>query len=834
MNLLLQVLQTVLTVSLVIGLVWLTGKLLGKRAGYRWRKILWLVLAVRLLFPFQLSLGEITESFRGLEIAVNIPADVPVAAPMSAREQIPEATAVVADTAEKVNTSPAEEVVPMQEGLTADTAAVGRTFSLAGCIAFVWGAGVLLLLGARAYQYGMLKKRYLAETIPCEDSYVLECRNRLCKELQIQSVVSIRRIPLNQKVDSGLHSELANSPMLFGYFNTMLLLPEQDYSAKELEAIIRHELTHLRARDLWYKLLMMVVCDIYWFNPLFRLMKKMAFHDVEFVCDEKATSEMNLDAKKDYSNTILKTMSGTKGANLVFATRFAGTKKSAKERFENIFASHNRKTGMIILAALVLVLVAGTIFVSVTVLEDDEEIAVAENEAEEVVNHENEVLEEETVAVEEEVVETAKTITIDSNILWGYPETLLDELGNNYPQYNFSSQDLTLNYKTEEFYEQAPTVFWVSNLDTLPLAEKGYLADITDVLAARGWLEQMDESRKATVSDENGRVYGIPMSPYTFGLAVNVELFAQAGLVDEAGMPLIPSTWEELAQTARTIKNATGKAGICMITNEEGIGTLQFYNLAWNFGLTEFVSVEEDGSYKTHLDSEAAIEAMKFIKALKWEYDVLTEDPSKENLVTGYEKLANGTAAMFIGASDALGIPVGYGMSAENIAMGAVPAGPDGDQYTYYANGVYAFPADAEPEEIDAILTLIEMMGLGPVANDAAKERIQSNVEGAVSQGAPAIKSIPVWNNAELLEYEESVLAESGNTNQALYQSYYEKVFTPGNLKSTDDLIGGSELTMILGDVLKTVVTDPNADVEAMMKTANDDWQKVVTIYSTQ
>ena len=102
--------------------------------------------------------------------------------------------------------------------------------------------------------------------------------------------------------------EEIKSPMLFGYWRPCILLPDKSYDAGELTMVIRHELTHAAKKDLWYKLLIVAVCDIYWFNPVFRLMKQSAFQDVEYVCDEKITRDMDPGERSAYGEAILKTM----------------------------------------------------------------------------------------------------------------------------------------------------------------------------------------------------------------------------------------------------------------------------------------------------------------------------------------------------------------------------------------------------------------------------------------------------------------------------------------------------------------------------------------------
>ena len=60
--------------------------------------------------------------------------------------------------------------------------------------------------------------------------------------------------------------------MLFGYSKPIIVLPHRRYHEEEAEMILRHEIQHYKNRDLWYKFLIMFVCDLYWFNPVLRLM----------------------------------------------------------------------------------------------------------------------------------------------------------------------------------------------------------------------------------------------------------------------------------------------------------------------------------------------------------------------------------------------------------------------------------------------------------------------------------------------------------------------------------------------------------------------------------
>ena len=127
------------------------------------------------------------------------------------------------------------------------------------------------------------------------------------------------------------------------------------------------------------------------------------------------------------------------------------------------------------------------------------------------------------------------------------------------------------------------------------------------------------------------------------------------GLVDENGYPLYPKTWDELAETTKKIKDATGQAGLCLLAKDNA-GGWHWSNIAWCFGATLTID-NGDGTFTANLNSPEAIAAMNYVKDLKWKYDVLTADPLNEDWGTGFTALGTGTAAMYIAANDAVNQP---------------------------------------------------------------------------------------------------------------------------------------------------------------------------------
>ena len=386
-------------------------------------------------------------------------------------------------------------------------------------------------------------------------------------------------------------------------------------------------------------------------------------------------------------------------------------------------------------------------------------------------------------------------------------------------------------YATETFAPMAeagnlPTIFETWYTEPQKLIKGGYVADITDILKKRGWLDSINPSIKKLLSDSNGRVYGIPRDGYALWVMANIELFKEAGLVDSNGYPIIPKSFEEFAKTAQTIKEKTGKAGFCLLA-KDAAGGWHFSNIAWAFGAT-LTNQDKDGKYKANLDSKEAIEAMEYVKDLKWKYDCLTADPTNEDWGTGFSNLGTGAAGMYIAANDAVNQPTeNNGLPAKDLAMFAIPAGPNGAQYSLSGGTPYMFAKNATEDEINAALDYLEIMGKAPVATEDSIKGMEADAKNKVNSGVPVIKSFPCWVNKDVLDAQVKVVKDNSNVDEKLYSSYFDTISKEGNLRleepgSAQDLY--SELTK----VIQAVITDKNADVASLMKQANTNYQKIL------
>lgn len=405
-------------------------------------------------------------------------------------------------------------------------------------------------------------------------------------------------------------------------------------------------------------------------------------------------------------------------------------------------------------------------------------------------------------------------------------EKWVETFNSKYP--NVKVEPAYYKYATDTFVSLAesgnlPTVFETWYTEPQKLIDGGFVKDITAELQELGWDSAMNPTIKDLLS-KDGKIYGIPRDGYALGLMLNVELFEKAGLVDANGIPQYPKTWDELAQTAKTIKDKTGSAGICILAKDQA-GGWHYSNIAWAFGAQ--LEVEKDGKWIAQLNSPENIAAMNYVKDLKWKYDVLTADPTNEDWGTGFKQLGTGAAAMYIGANDATNQPTQVnGLDVKKLALAPLPAGPGG-QYSLMGGTPYMFSAKATPEEVKAALHYIEIMGKAPVTTPESLAGMEADAKNKVTSGQPVIPDFPAWIAPDFLKAKEEVIAKNSNVDMALYNDYYNILKKQGNLHLEDPKLT-QDMYAELTKVIQAVITDKNADVAKLLNDANANLQSML------
>ncbi|MDE7200602.1 MAG: M56 family metallopeptidase [Lachnospiraceae bacterium] len=334
-------------------------------------KIIWVLLAVRLLIPFNFSMVPLAGiSFMGAASSDQLETEQG-AIPFSESEMDMEAAnmPVVIDGSEQqdatgsmgqhmilqnhidqtVHTEPSKEnAMYSSQKRTMTTRSSERSirvkkitssfinnlllteirYTYVEILTGVWILGVLVCAVYTVISYIMFLRKYQKSLRPVKNERIKEVISMTGNHV---SVFQSRRI---------------SSPMLIGIIRPKLVIPtvQKRWTAAEFEWIIEHEFCHYRKKDLWLKLLMTLVCCVNWMNPAVYLMRKHFFYDIELACDETVLRGRDMEERGQYARMML-SFAGNKTS--AFSSSFLENKRQLKRRIDNMFDLGRKKKGFV-------------------------------------------------------------------------------------------------------------------------------------------------------------------------------------------------------------------------------------------------------------------------------------------------------------------------------------------------------------------------------------------------------------------------------------------------------------------------------------------------------
>lgn len=354
--------------------------------------------------------------------------------------------------------------------------------------------------------------------------------------------------------------------------------------------------------------------------------------------------------------------------------------------------------------------------------------------------------------------------------------------------------------------------------ECIKYAKIGCVADITDLMDKFGYTKSILPEYLETVTYE-GKIYGIPKWTYHMGLVYNKKIFEEAGLVDENGYPLYPDTYEELAQTAVKIKERTGKSAIFW-PNIQGQGGWSFMNLAWSYGV-EFME-EKDGKVMATFNTPECVEALQYIKDLRWKYDVLQEEifGDEINFTPLFEQ---GEVAMGFTASTEIDRMTGKIDDKFNtVAFSKMPAGPAG-RYSLRGGTIIMLSPKATYQQKEAVFYWLRESGFSSDTDKESrkiyeeicerKNRIGEFTGYTVDSVFKSEEHRKMCNEIEnkYLNFDYKLIENFADDDDVIYKMEYEHYI--------------QELYRILDVALQTVMTDENADCEQLIAEASEKFQ---------
>lgn len=361
-----------------------------------------------------------------------------------------------------------------------------------------------------------------------------------------------------------------------------------------------------------------------------------------------------------------------------------------------------------------------------------------------------------------------------------------------------------------------PDVFEIPLTDAKTLVANGQLANLQDELATLPYADQFNEELLEAGKGEDGDVYAIPAkSIYGVALHYNRALFEQAGLDPDSP----PTTWDEVREHAKQIKDATGVPGYATISASNAAG--------WQLAAATYARggrlQEADGDAVTAtLDNDATREHLDFLRAMRWEDDSVLADTTL-SWETANQAFAAGQFAMYTSGSDIYNTLVeNYATTGEDYGLTAIPL--EGEDAGVLAGGTMAaVGAEVDEETQAAAVRWIDFFYLSNLLDEEqAVENARVRAENDQTVGTPVL---PIFSR-EQYETANAWVAEYVNVPLEQMTGYTSVMFDQPVVGEPP--VQGQGTYAALEVPIQSVLTDADADVAALLATADREVQALI------
>lgn len=252
-------LVTTLLMLLVLAIRGPVARAFGAPVAY----MLWLLPGARMLMPVMTETVE-------RPAAAALPEIVPAAV-------------TDAETSLQYAASPMASELPVETGpMAMQWLSVGDVLDL---VLFAWAAGAIVFFSARLITYGRERNAILARS---------------------KEIATLGKIRL-------IESAAVKGPVAFGILKKFIAVPvdfERNFTSREQELALDHELAHHRSGDLVYNLAAFAILAAHWFNPVAWAAWRAFRFDQEAACDARVLGNIESGDRVTYGRTIAKAASG--------------------------------------------------------------------------------------------------------------------------------------------------------------------------------------------------------------------------------------------------------------------------------------------------------------------------------------------------------------------------------------------------------------------------------------------------------------------------------------------------------------------------------------------
>ncbi|MDA3731820.1 extracellular solute-binding protein [Niameybacter massiliensis] len=335
----------------------------------------------------------------------------------------------------------------------------------------------------------------------------------------------------------------------------------------------------------------------------------------------------------------------------------------------------------------------------------------------------------------------------------------------------------------------APDLVQAEFMNLMKFAANGILEPLNPMLESWGEWPQFNQSY-VDILTRDGNTYGVPYLVIPMLFAYNKAIFEENGITE------LPKDWDQALDIAKKVNDPSKQIiGYSTLTAEWTEWFFQYY--VWQAG-GDLTKENSDGTIELTFTDPAAIEAAKYYQKLKAEGVLQSDLTLKFNDLI--DQFAQGRIAMMPCGGDWISRFVNAGMDPDDIGIMVSPAGPGGKQDSAIGGSSFGIRAGLTDNVKNAAFKYITFI--------TGQEAIEFYFDEMASKGATDLLIIARddMNVGQFYDLPEEYIA----------------ILEEAKAKGRLEFYGKPEFGGYVDRVVQKLFIDPNMDIEAEFKAAQD------------
>lgn len=316
--------------TIIIFFIYLIRFLLKDKLSKHWNYYIWFIVILRLVIPFSIEKNIINYIVNQIKTKQTAASNIQL-------EESNWMPALLEELEENVQLEQPNK--SLSEEQIIKNPKKSKWFSQK--LGYIWILIAFLLFIKKIVSYQVSLFFIKSHIKKIHQPQLLTIFSSICREMNIKRTITF------------CYKENLPSPVFIGCYHPYIVLNELTLSEKEVYYTIRHELTHYKRKDNYYKWLMQAVVCLHWFNPFVWIMLKTYHKDCELSCDESVIHSLDTEGKRVYGNTLLNALKRSNTNKTVSGTIFLTEKGSLlKERLGAIMKYKKKPKSIVIVTAI--------------------------------------------------------------------------------------------------------------------------------------------------------------------------------------------------------------------------------------------------------------------------------------------------------------------------------------------------------------------------------------------------------------------------------------------------------------------------------------------------